>query len=576
MAGGKQSDEVTQLFSEFWDWRLQRSPEFSTMVGTKDYNDQLEIYTEQRFQDDAASCQTFKSRAEALLPTKTDPEVNLNLRFFIAELDTFISGYPFKGFYYPMSYLEGVQVDFERYSSWASLESVKDYEDVIARYSKFSSLAQSIVEMMRISIGAKLTNHAVSMAGVQEQCRAHLVDARETVFYEPFKNLTGLSADQATNLQVAALGAIESSVQPGFQLLADFLGSEYASATRPNIAATSLPGIGPEFYKSCLAFHTSTNLTAQEIHQKGLDEVDRIETEMKEIVKEMGFNLTLPEFIEKLRNDKANFFSSKAEHLAAFKDIIENKIDPKLLTIFHSKPSTKLEIEETPASTPDAPAAYYIAGTADGKRPGKLFVNTNKYDSQPRYEMISLSLHETNPGHHLQGSYNLEKDGLPLFRQIMEDRVYSQTPSRFPINTAYIEGWGLYSETLGFDLGLYTDPLDRYGHLSAEIFRACRLVVDPGMHALGWSREKAVEYMMTHSAASEENVKSEVDRYVTWPGQATGYKIGQMKIRELRTKAEKELGERFNIKDFHKVVLDAAGPLNILEQQVQLYINNNK
>lgn len=190
--------------------------------------------------------------------------------------------------------------------------------------------------------------------------------------------------------------------------------------------------------------------------------------------------------------------------------------------------------------------------------------------------MISLSLHETNPGHHLQGSYNLEKDGLPLFRQIMEDRVYSQTPSRFPINTAYIEGWGLYSETLGFDLGLYTDPLDRYGHLSAEIFRACRLVVDPGMHALGWSREKAVEYMMTHSAASEENVKSEVDRYVTWPGQATGYKIGQMKIRELRTKAEKELGERFNIKDFHKVVLDAAGPLNILEQQVQLYINNNK
>jgi len=190
--------------------------------------------------------------------------------------------------------------------------------------------------------------------------------------------------------------------------------------------------------------------------------------------------------------------------------------------------------------------------------------------------MISLALHETNPGHHLQGSFTLEQEGFPMFRKLMEDRIYSQSPSRFPINTAYVEGWGLYSETLGFDLGLYSDPLDRYGHLSAEIFRACRLVVDTGMHALGWSREKAADYMATHSAASLENVKGEVDRYVTWPGQAVGYKIGQIKIRELRTKAEAELGDKFNIKDFHQVVLEAAGPLNILEQQIQQFINNNK
>ena len=188
--------------------------------------------------------------------------------------------------------------------------------------------------------------------------------------------------------------------------------------------------------------------------------------------------------------------------------------------------------------------------------------------------MVSLSLHETNPGHHLQGSYMLEREGMPQFRKVMEDRVYSQSPSRFPINTAYVEGWGLYSETLGHDLGLYDDPMDRYGHLSEEIFRACRLVVDTGMHAMGWSMDQAVQYMMDHSAASKENIVGEVNRYVTWPGQAVGYKIGQMKIIELRKKAEEALGEKFDIKEFHEVVLRSAGPLYILEKQVEHFIRD--
>jgi uncharacterized protein (DUF885 family) len=563
---------VSDLFSEFWSWRLERSPEFSTLVGNPEHNKDLEQFTETRFAEDKDSCQAFKDRAEQLLSSTQDPEQNLNLRFFIAEIQTFISGYPYTGFYYPMNYMEGVQVDLQKLVEWGPPTTIMDYENILARYSKFPALAEQIVGMMRTGMEMNRTNHAASMAGVEEQCRAHLGEPRETVFYEPFKSLN-FTAEENSKLQESAYSYIQSFIQPGFEILANFLSAEYASATRPDIAASSIPGIGPEYYKACLAFHTSTNLTAEEIHEKGVQEVERIEEEMREIVKEMGYNLTLPQFIDMLRNDKNNFFNSPQELLDSFKDIIENRIDQKLLDIFHSKPSTNLEIAEVPASTPDAPAAYYIAGTPDGSRPGRLYVNTNKYHSQPRYEMVSLSLHETNPGHHLQGSYMLERPEWPMFRKSMEDRIYSQTPTRFPINTAYTEGWGLYSESLGFDMGLYTDPLDRYGHLSEEIFRACRLVVDTGMHALGWSREEAVNYMLTHTAASPENIRGEVDRYVTWPGQATGYKIGQMKIRELRTKAETEMGTSFNIKDFHEVVLQSAGPLYILEQQVDQYIN---
>jgi len=571
------SNAATELLEEFWSWRLQRSPEFATLTGNTMHNDQLEMFTEERFEEDYDSCQGFLERAENLYETIEDPGTKLNLRFFIAELETFINGYPYRGFYYPMNFLEGVQVDFVKLTSkWPTLDTVKDYEDVIARYRKFFKLAEQIVTMMRSGMERKMTNHAISMNGVAKQCRNHLVAPRDTLFYQQFESITNMSIGDTKRLQVGALSAIETSLQPGFRLLADFIESEYISATRPGIGVSSIPGIGPDYYKALLAFHTSTDLRPQEIHQRGLDEVERIENEMKKIVKEMGYDLSLRDFTKMIRNDPNNYYETPEALIAGFKDIVENRIQPRILEIFHNKPATKLEIVRVPASTPDAAAAYYIAGTADGKRPGRFFVNTNKFEFQPKYEMVSLTLHETVPGHHLQSSYMIERKDWPSFRKSMEDRIYAQSPSRFPINTAYTEGWGLYSEALGYDLGLYSDPLDRYGHLSEEIFRACRLVVDTGMHALGWTREEANQFMLMHTAASKENIWDEVDRYITWPGQATAYKIGQMKIRELRTRAETELGDKFDIKDFHEVVLQSAGPLSILEEQVDRYINTNK
>jgi len=564
---------IGELFGDFWSWRLKQSPEFGTMTGLKKYNDVLEVFTEDRFKKDFDACTTFIERANTLIKSTTDPNESLNLEFFIAEISTFTDGYHFNGFYFPINYMEGVHIDFQRLPEWATPGCLKDYEDLLARYRAFPAYAQQIIDMMRIGIKKKMTNHAVSMKGVAEQCQEHgSVIAEKTVFYKPFMEGENIDQAEKERLKKDAADAIKNFVQVGFTKIGDFLESEYLPACRPEIAATSLPGCGPEFYKACIKFHTSTDLTADQIHEKGIKEVARIEEEMKEIMKELGQEMSLTDFMAKLRNDKTNFFNSGQELLNAFSTIIHDRINPKLNTIFHSCPKSNLEITEVPVA--DYPAAFYIAGTEDGARPGKLFANTFKFASQPRYEMVSLALHETNPGHHLQGSYMLEKEGMPQFRKVMEDRVYSQAPSRFPINTAYVEGWGLYSETLGHDLGLYEDPMDRYGHLSEEIFRACRLVVDTGMHALGWSMEQAVQYMMDHSAASKENIVGEVDRYVTWPGQALGYKIGQMKIIELRRKAEQELGGKFDIKEFHEVVLRAAGPLNILERQVDQFIKD--
>jgi len=504
--------------------------------------------------------------------------VLLNLDFFIAEVQTFIDGAQYNGFYFPISYLEGVQVDFQRLAEWGSLDVEKDFEDLLARYNLLDDYIDQVIVMMRTAVEKGLTNNNASMNGVVDQCKAHLVDTiEETVFYEPFKNLSAFPQETQESFRAQAIETIRSTIQPAFNNLINFLQDEYIPATRPDIGVTTLPEIGKDFYKACLEFHTSTNLTAQEIHDKGLEEVKRIEAEMEKIVVEMGHeNMTLQEFTAMIRNDSTNFYTSPEELLGAFHEIIENQIDGHLLEIFNKKPGSKLDIVAMPPSMSNGPAAFYTAGTPDGSRPGVLYVNTNKYNSQPKYEMMSLSLHETNPGHHLQGSFSLEQENWPMFRKVMEDRIYSQVPSRFPINTAYVEGWALYSETLGFDMKLYDDPLDRFGHYSEEIFRACRLVVDTGMHALNWTQEEAVQFMLSHTAASEQSLRNEITRYITWPGQATAYKIGQMKIQELRRKAEEEIPLNFNLKEFHDIVLRSVGPLYILEQQVDEYINNNR
>jgi len=355
--------------------------------------------------------------------------------------------------------------------------------------------------------------------------------------------------------------------------LINFLKSKYLKSTRKDIGVGS---ISDTFYPACLKFHTDTNLTALEVHNIGLREVARIEKEMKKILLDQGYTgATLKQLINKVMKDPANYYNSKEELLEAVKDIIENKINPRILEMFKTKPKSKLEILEKSASQINSSAATYKTGTADGSRPGRFYVNTHQYRSFPKFSLRALCLHESNPGHHLESSYSLARTEWPKFRTITEDRIYSQTPSRFPLNTAFAEGWGLYSENLGYDLGLYEHPMDKFGHLSYDMYRATRLVVDTGIHALNWTQEQAVQYMLQRNAQTEGKIRREVRRYITWPGQATAYKIGQLKILELRKKAEEQLGDKFDLKEFHEIILSSKGPMNLVEERVNRYIEEN-
>ena len=315
----------------------------------------------------------------------------------------------------------------------------------------------------------KLTNHAVSLKGVVNTCRKHgTTSPNETAFYKPFKNVIEITKN-VVGFKRRSYSQIKRFIQPGFLRLAKFLEDEYLPACRTNIAVTSLPEIGEEFYKGCLKFHTSTDLTAEEIHIIGLKEVARIEDGMKEIVRELGLKLSLKEFKEKLKSDNGTFFGSAQEVLDTVSNLVYDRIEPNLSKIFHQIPKALLDIKKSPS--PHYPPAIYLAGTEDGSQPGQLFINNHNFDTLPKHLMLGLVLHEVYPGHHLQQSYMLEKKTLPKFRRVMEDRKMSQAPSIFSMNTVFTEGWGMYSEALGHDLGLYEDPIYIYmGSLAERYF----------------------------------------------------------------------------------------------------------
>ncbi|XP_047737529.1 uncharacterized protein LOC125178253 [Hyalella azteca] len=314
-------------------------------------------------------------------------------------------------------------------------------------------------------------------------------------------------------------------------------------------------------------FHAGLQKTPEEIQQIGFNEVARIEAPMQEFVYELGYNMSTQNFSNMILNDPANFYTTaEVDLLNGFRYVVYNVTTPAVPLIFKNIPSAEIIVQADPTGT----GAYYLAGSDDGSRPGVFYVGTQDLNSSPKYGMLTLSLHEGNLGHHLQGSYALESPNLPYFRSAMEDRNYGYAPSRFPIRACYMEGWGLYAESTGFDMNLYGDLLERYGHYSDEIFRACRLVVDTGMHALGWTRQEAVDYILQYTAQSA--LENEVDRYITWPGQALAYKSGPILSTNFRSSAEQQLGSQFDIKDFHDVILDSLGPMSVVEEEVNEWI----
>jgi len=365
--------------------------------------------------------------------------------------------------------------------------------------------------------------------------------------------------EQRTRLSQAGKAAIQKAVIPGFQVGLSFVLDEYLPAARQTIAAMELPN-GGEFYTHRIRHYTSLELTAQEVHQTGLEEVARIRAEMEAVKQKTGFRGTLRQFIEFLRGD-ARFYVQTPEQLLEKTALVLKRMDGELPRLFKTLPRLPYGIRPIPDfSAPGNTAAYYFPGPGDGSRAGVYYVNTYDLSSRPIYEIEALSLHEAVPGHHLQIALQQELEGIPLFR-------------RHNGFTSFVEGWALYAERLGLEVGFYQDAYSDFGRLSYEMWRACRLVVDTGMHALGWSRQQAIDYMLDNTSSTRLNITNEVDRYIAWPGQALAYKIGELKIRQLRARAEMALGSRFDLRAFHEVLLmQGAVPLDVLEMMVEAYL----
>ncbi len=370
-----------------------------------------------------------------------------------------------------------------------------------------------------------------------------------------------IPAAERARLLAAGKAAIESVVIPAYAKFEKFFRERYIPASRKTDGIWDTPD-GLKFYEERTRFHTTTNLTPEQIHQIGLKEVARIRAEMDKVIREVGFKGSFAEFLEFLRTDKRFYYDTPDELFRAYA-VLAKQIDPELVKLFKRLPRTPYGVRPIPAtSAPNTTTAYYQGPALDGSRAGYYYVNLYRPEVRPKYEMEVLTLHEAVPGHHLQISLAQEQDDLPPFRRNAE-------------HTAYVEGWALYTESLGDRLGLYKDPYSRFGQLTYDMWRAVRLVVDTGIHAKHWTRQQAIDYFKANAAKTEADIINEVDRYISWPGQALAYKIGQLRILELRAEAERQLGAKFDIRDFHDEVLkNGAVPLDVLEKQVRHWISS--
>jgi uncharacterized protein (DUF885 family) len=548
------------LFTAAWDRQMQEDPEHASELGDRRWNDRWmdrspEAYA-RRDQNNHAILATL-AKIDRKQLSKAD---QLNYDLFQKRYADRIEQYKVRWFLMTFNQREGPQTS-DDLSSSLRFETVKDYEDWLARLRAVPTALDQFAASLREGIKERMVHPRVIMERIPAQIDKQIVsDPTQSGFYKPFKSFpAAISQADQQRLQQDAREAVEKQVVPAFAKFKQFFVSEYLPACYDKVGAWQLPH-GGELYAQMIRHYTTTNETPEEVHQIGLKEVARINAEMDSVMQQTGFKGTRDEFFKFLRTDPQFFYKTPEELFVAYKALAKT-VDPNLVKVFRTLPREPYGVEAIPASiAPDTTAAYYRPGAADGSRAGTYFVNLYKPDARPKWEMMALSLHESVPGHHLQIARAHELGEMPKFR-------------RFGEYTAYVEGWGLYAESLGEDMGLYSDPYSKFGQLSYEMWRAVRLVVDTGIHVKHWTREQAIKYFMENCPKHELDITNEIDRYIAWPGQALAYKTGELKIKELRVRAQEKLGAKFDLKDFHDEVLGSGPlPLDMLERNVDEWI----
>jgi uncharacterized protein (DUF885 family) len=551
---------LNDFFHDYWEDRLKHDPEFASTIGDLRYNDQISDESVQAINDELAREQRFLLRLAAIDPTGFTNQEKISQDLLIREFEEDLEGAEFKEWEMPLIQMDGIHAQYPRLVAELSFNTVKDYDDWIARLHAIPHAFEQVTENMSIGMDDHRVPPKYLLQKALDQVRQLANEKPEdSPLAMPLKNFpASIPAAEQARIRSEMLDAISNEVLPAYLRFARFLEVSYIPAGREKPGIDALPD-GAKYYQFLIKRTTTTDLTAAQIHQIGLDEVGKDEAAMLAIAQKLGFK-DLASFRASLKTNPKLHPASADALIAAYQGYL-GPMQARLPQLFGTLPKALFEVVPVPdfAAKTSAPA-YYESGTPDGSRPGRLFIDT--YDATERnlYSVESIAYHEGIPGHHLQISIAQEMKGVPEFR-------------KFSGYTAYTEGWAFYSEHLGKDVGLYQDPYSDYGRLENETWRAIRLVIDTGVHSESWTRDQMVQYFHDHSNIDEPSIQAEVDRYIAWPGQALAYKIGQLKILELRDRAQKALGDKFDIRAFHDQVLDAGAlPLDVLEQRIDAWI----
>ena len=544
-----------------WQRSIDENPLYASYMGDKSSNQDWPDLSEETLRIRQKKTRDVLREIKKIDSQKLSEENKLNHRLFLYNYERSVRGQQFDSHLLVFGQRGGIQLEHETAESLGFITR-QDYLDWIARLEKLPNYIEQHITLARLGVERNVTAPRILMERVARQIQLQLVnEPTDSPFFNVFEEMPE-TIDDRSEIRDKAIQVISESVIPAYQKFSDFFVNEYLPASRTSIGVADLPN-GYAWYENLARYHTSTELTPEEIHQIGLSEVQRIRSEMDKIIERVGWEGTFDEFLNFLRTDPQFYYETSEELLQAYL-ATSKELDPKIVPLFKVLPRMPYGIRPIPEeSAPDTTTAYYMRPSADGSRAGYYYVNLYKPEVRPKYEIEVLSVHEAVPGHHLQIALAMEIENIPNFR-------------KYSGYTAYVEGWGLYSESLGYDMGLYQDPYSEFGALTYDMWRAIRLVVDTGMHYKGWSREQAIDFFKENAAKTEQDIVNEVDRYLIMPGQALAYKIGQLKIMELKQKSKESLGEKFDIKEFHHVILgEGALPLDVLEEKVNDYINQN-